>query len=283
MNSSLKLVLKTLFTEYNKNVMSVIEAATKEPELLSRMRIENGILKLDDMAIALMDNDLLYCVQTAKDKVDKVEGKDLSTNDFTDEYKTILDDIDSIITTKVSEEISDVISTAPSSLDTLKKLADALNNDADFATTVTNMIAAKVDKEEGKGLSTNDFTNEHKTLLESLSMNNFKYVDKTSLISFSTSIDRTWTTKLDLCEALKNVNFCINITINTECSYASFGVLPEICRPKNNISCNMMSNNGVPCYVYIDANGSFGVRVIGTTNKLKSSDGVRYYLSYNTL
>lgn len=65
-------------------------------------------------------------------KVDKVEGKGLSTEDFTAEFKAILENLPTIT-------IGDV---------------NSWNN--------------KVDKVEGKDLSTNDFTNELKDKLESI-------------------------------------------------------------------------------------------------------------------
>ncbi len=43
-----------------------------------------------------------------------------------------------------------------------------MGNDPDFAATITNTLAGKVDKQEGKGLSTEDFTTELKTKLENL-------------------------------------------------------------------------------------------------------------------
>ena len=64
-------------------------------------------------------------VAKIKDKVDKVAGKGLSANDFTDNYKTKLDNLDT-----------------------------NLNN--------------KVDKVSGKGLSANDFTAAYKTKLDNL-------------------------------------------------------------------------------------------------------------------
>jgi hypothetical protein len=50
-------------------------------------------------------------------------------------------DIDSSITTS----ISNLIDSAPTTLDTLNELAAALNDDANFSTTITNQIAAKQD------------------------------------------------------------------------------------------------------------------------------------------
>jgi hypothetical protein len=43
----------------------------------------------------------------------------------------------------VNTAINNLIAAAPSSLDTLKELASALNNDANFASTVTNLIGTK--------------------------------------------------------------------------------------------------------------------------------------------
>ena len=61
--------------------------------------------------------------------------------------------------TYVNGKVSDLVNSSPETLDTLKELADALGNDPNFATTVSNQIGNKVDKIDGKGLSTNDLTN----------------------------------------------------------------------------------------------------------------------------
>lgn len=60
--------------------------------------------------------------------------------------------------TYVNGKVSDLVNSSPATLDTLKELADALGNDPNFATTVSNQIGNKVDKVSGKGLSTNDLT-----------------------------------------------------------------------------------------------------------------------------
>jgi hypothetical protein len=46
-------------------------------------------------------------------------------------------------TSDVTSAVAAVVNAAPASLDTLKELADALGNDASFATTVTNSLASK--------------------------------------------------------------------------------------------------------------------------------------------
>lgn len=58
----------------------------------------------------------------------------------------------------VNNKVSGLVDSAPETLDTLKELATALGNDPNFATTITNQIGNKVDKVNGKGLSTNDLT-----------------------------------------------------------------------------------------------------------------------------
>lgn len=102
-------------------------------------------------------NEFWAFVLSIKDKVDKKEGYGLSKNDFTDELKAKLDGIEEKANyiTKVSElendlkfqteedvkkAISDLVDGANDALDTLKELAEALGNDPNFATTITNKL-----------------------------------------------------------------------------------------------------------------------------------------------
>lgn len=102
-------------------------------------------------------NEFWTFVLSIKDKVDKKEGYGLSKNDFTDELKAKLDGIEEKANyiTKVSElendlkfqteedvkkAISDLVDGADDALDTLKELAEALGNDPNFATTITNKL-----------------------------------------------------------------------------------------------------------------------------------------------
>ena len=62
-------------------------------------------------------------------------------------------------TTYVDNKVAGIVNSAPETLDTLNELATALGNDPNFATTVANQIGTKVNKVDGKGLSTNDLTN----------------------------------------------------------------------------------------------------------------------------
>lgn len=91
--------------------------------------------------------------------VKKEEGKELSSNDFTDELKAKLEGIEEFANriTNVSQLVNDskfqteeevkaaiegIIGSAPGVLDTLKEIADALGNDPNFATTITKKLAA---------------------------------------------------------------------------------------------------------------------------------------------
>lgn len=83
---------------------------------------------------------------------------------------TIIPSIDGLATeTYVDNKVAGIVDSAPSTLDTLNELAAALGDDPNFATTIATQIGGKVDKVTGKNLSTNDFTNDYKTKLDSLS------------------------------------------------------------------------------------------------------------------
>lgn len=69
----------------------------------------------------------------------------------------------------VNNEIKKIVGSAPAALDTLQELAAALNNDSNFAVTITNTLANKLDKVPGKQLSTEDFTTALMNKLNSLS------------------------------------------------------------------------------------------------------------------
>ena len=130
-------------------------------------------------------------------KVDNVEGKGLSTNDYTDADKAKVDGIDTSISTAVNAAITVVVDGAPTTFDTLREIAEWIENDGVSATDLASDIAGKadrrelsgyattvamtqlegqvsdglsnkVDKEAGKGLSTEDFTTAYKTKLDDI-------------------------------------------------------------------------------------------------------------------
>ena len=130
-------------------------------------------------------------------KVDKVEGKGLSTNDYTDADKAKVDGIDTSISTAINTAITGIVDGAPATFDTLREIAEWIENDGVAATDLTSALAGKadrtelsdyatvvamtqlegqvsgglsnkVDKEAGKGLSTEDFTTAYKTKLDDI-------------------------------------------------------------------------------------------------------------------
>lgn len=165
--------------------------------------------------------DLAQSVQDTLDdvsnKVDKVAGKGLSTEDYTTAEKQKLaglsnyddteiqaevdakyekpntgipktdlasgvqaslgkadtalqsSDLEGYATTDdVDDAVAALVSSAPQTLDTLNELAEALGDDPNFATTMATQLGNKVDKETGKGLSTNDYTTAEKNKLAGL-------------------------------------------------------------------------------------------------------------------
>lgn len=100
-------------------------------------------------------------------KVDNVQGKGLSQNDFTNSYKSKLDGIEA------GAQVNAVTSVAgKTGAVTLQKSDVGLGNvdntsdlNKPISTATQNALNGKVDKETGKGLSTNDYTTTDKNKL----------------------------------------------------------------------------------------------------------------------
>lgn len=80
-----------------------------------------------------------------------INGKANSTHTHS-EYLTSANLSGLATETFVNGKISALTNGASEALDTLKEIGDALNNDANFAGTMTNALAGKVDKVSGKSL-----------------------------------------------------------------------------------------------------------------------------------
>lgn len=95
---------------------------------------------------------LKVLVDNIKTKVDKVEGKQLSTNDFTNALKTKLDGIpaDAMSSVDVNNRFKELINAAPEALDTLGEIADKLNDNDDVVAAITNTVASNKTDIEGK-------------------------------------------------------------------------------------------------------------------------------------
>ena len=161
---------------------------------------------LGELATALENHEDAYdaLLETVGDKATHADLENLkeelseSITAETNEWKVVDEsgniifsvDADGAHTTSLSlngESVEDIIDTrvaslvdsAPETLNTLNELASALGDDPNFATTVATQIGGKVDKIEGKGLSTNDFTDEYKTKLDGLENIEFEETDPT--------------------------------------------------------------------------------------------------------
>lgn len=77
---------------------------------------------------------------------------------------------------EASDLIEDLIGGAPEALDTLVEIAEALNNDPNFAATMTNELSKKVDKVAGKGLSDENYTLAEKQKLAEIETGANKYI-----------------------------------------------------------------------------------------------------------
>lgn len=93
---------------------------------------------------------------------------------------------------EVLQKISELINNAPNVLDTFKEIADALGNDPNFATTMTTMLAGKVDKISGKGLSTNDYTDTEKANLADTNNKKHEHGNKSVIDGITATLIGYW-------------------------------------------------------------------------------------------
>ena len=120
--------------------------------------------------------------QTVNSKVDKIEGKGLSTEDYTSNDKTKLAGIEEgaqvNIITSVSGRTGDVVlSKTDVGLNDVDNTSDL---DKPISTATQSALDLKVDKVSGKGLSTNDYTSEEKSKLEGIEAEANKYEHPTT-------------------------------------------------------------------------------------------------------
>ena len=154
-----------------KSVNSVSPDANGEVTLV---KADLGLGNVDNTSDA--DKPISTATQAALDlKVDKVSGKGLSENDFTDALKNKLDDIETGAEVNVQADWNETNSSADDyiknkpAVDTAVwgKISGTLADQTDLK----NALDAKQDAEAGKGLSTEDFTTADKTKLAGIADN----------------------------------------------------------------------------------------------------------------
>ena len=115
-------------------------------------------------------------------KVDKVQGKGLSTNDFTNAYKTKLDGLNNYDDTTVKQDIRELQTDVGALETTVGNHTKSIETNATDITTLKGNVQTlqtnlgnKVDKITGKGLSTNDYTTTEKNKLAGIEANANNY------------------------------------------------------------------------------------------------------------
>lgn len=93
---------------------------------------------------------------------------------------------------EVLQKIEDLIGTAPDTLDTFKEIADALGNDPNFATTIMNLLAGKVDREAGKQLTSNDYSDSEKAIVADVNAKKHSHNNKSVLDKLTQSLLDAW-------------------------------------------------------------------------------------------
>lgn len=104
-------------------------------------------------------------------------------------------------------------------------------------------------------------------------------IDYTDQITINENIKKMWSTSVK--KVGKNVNFVVNIQVNSLNSYSvKLGTLPAAVRPMTSVSVNTLTNAGIFCYIFVDADGGFGfTKSSGTWTE---NEGVRGCFSFIT-
>lgn len=100
-----------------------------------KYKIGNGISTWNELPYSSVGNkgatieQINDLISITNDKVDKISGKTLSSNDFTNDYKNKIDNTEHLIDEKIAALID-----------------SSLGNDPNFATTILNQLSQKADK-----------------------------------------------------------------------------------------------------------------------------------------
>ena len=244
------------------------------------MYISGAWAQLSDTNIDLSGYAKLTDLDT---KVDKVTGKTLSTNDFTNVLKSKLDGIaEGANKTVVDAELSTTSLNPVQNAVITTKINTLANKDGSDATGTWGIdisgTAAKATADKNGNDITTTYTKQSD--FEKI-VGNVDIIDYTSQISKNTDVIASmWSTNIRKVGHI--VTFVINITVKAVSGYTvMLGTLPEGVRPSANLSYNTLTNRGEACYIYIDSNGKFGISKI-TAIKFTANDGVRFCANYIT-
>lgn len=105
-----------------------------------------------------------------------ITNEDGTTEKLSDRLVDVAEALNSVITEEEVENIAaaavaQLLVDAPEAFDTFKEIADYLSENENVIEALNTAIHNKVDKVDGKGLSTHDFTDEYKAKLDNLADN----------------------------------------------------------------------------------------------------------------
>lgn len=127
-----------------------------------------NLIKADEdeqYSIKIVNNNLDILDNAYKENKNSIKNISNNLNEYKEETTEKLTNV--FTKEEVLKKIEDIIGNAPETLDTINEIVKALGDDPNFATTIINLLANKVDKKEGKVLTSNDYTDEEKRKLES--------------------------------------------------------------------------------------------------------------------
>ena len=152
-------------TEDKLVVDSALSSSSTNP--VQNKKVKEALDSINGSSIKLNNSSNISVSDAISNKVDKANGKGLSTNDFTDALKSKLDAIDDEANKYVhpNSHASSMIVEASA----LNNIGSAKNaNQHDINTKINSAFAGKVDKVTGKGLTANDFTDDLKSKLDGI-------------------------------------------------------------------------------------------------------------------
>lgn len=108
---------------------------------------------------------------------------------------------------EILRKIDDLIGTAPETLDTFREIADALGNDPNFAATIMNLLSGKVDKEAGKQLTSNDYSDSEMAVVADVNAKKHTHSNKSILDKLTqTMLDNLFSAYAHISDAIKHIS-----------------------------------------------------------------------------
>ncbi len=98
---------------------------------------------------------------------------------------------------EILDKIESLIGAAPETLDTFQEVAKALGEDPNFATTIMTILSGKVDKEDGKGLSANDYSDTEQDMLVDVNNKKHTHSNRSTIDKITETLLSRWNEAFD--------------------------------------------------------------------------------------